>query len=148
MTGKPNEGYTEGTPYYITVCTEPVSTDGYSAPAAQKNIGSNALDAAKAALGNLGDAGYYSPVRAGHHDIVPFRKKGMPALTLSWRMINYNKSAGADYGLAESSICHDPCDNIANFDMNSLYNTTRLAANAVARLLAPYMKWDVTLPTE
>ncbi len=149
MTGKPNANYKKGTKYYLAVSTEPSpkGSDGCRVPdTAAKNIGSNALDAAKNSLGNLGESGYYSPVRAGHHDIIPFRKAEMPALTLSWRVIDPNEKYNAESHLAEPSICHLAEDNIANFDMTAHYNTTRLAANAIARLLAPYMKWNTTLP--
>ncbi len=140
MAGKPNDLYEPGRSYYLTVSTEPVSTDGYYAPAAVSNIGSQAIDSSKAALGYLGESGYYSPVRAGMHDIVPFRKAGMTALTLSWRCIAsaYDRHHGSDYGFATPYYTHTPDDNMYYFDTTSLYNTTRLVAGAIARLILPY----------
>ncbi len=140
MTGKPNNNYVPDRSYYITVSTEPVSTNSYSAPAAQSNIGSDALDYARNALGISGASGYYSPVRAGLHDIVPFRKAGMPALTLSWRQYDKDRSSGADYGLASPSLIHTTSDNLSNFDYDSHYNTTRLASFAVAKLVSAYIE--------
>ncbi|MCH5197872.1 MAG: M20/M25/M40 family metallo-hydrolase [Oscillospiraceae bacterium] len=140
MAGKPNDLYSPGCKYYLTVCTEPVSTNSYKAPAAKKNIGSNAIDKTKSAFGNIGEDGYFSPVRAGKHDIVPFRKAGIKALTLSWRCISSERSNGSDYDLATPAIIHTSSDNLYYFDMTSLYKTTRLAAGAIARLLLPYVK--------
>ena len=141
MAGKPNNSYEPGRSYFLAVSTEPIATDGYYPGAAKANIGSTAVDQAKAALGNLGENGYYSPVRAGVHDIVPFRKAGMPALTLSWRCYQVKRSEGADYGLASPYFIHTAEDNMSYFDMNSLYNTTRLAAGAIARLILPYTNY-------
>ncbi len=138
MAGKPNDLYEPGRRYYLCVSTEPVSTDGYHSPSAVKNIGSAAIDETKTELGYLGEDGYYSPVRAGIHDIVPFRKAGMSALTLSWRCISSARSSGADHDLAPPFFIHTEYDNMNYFDLASLYNTTRLCAGAVARLLLPY----------
>ena len=138
MAGRPNTNYYTSTEFVLAVSTEPVSTDGYSAPSARENPGSLALDAARAALPDVQGYKYYSPVRAGMHDIVAFRKAGMPASTLSWRCIDYSRSNGSDYGRATPSFVHTASDNIYNFDMISLYETTRLAAGAVARLICPY----------
>ncbi len=140
MTGKPNNSYAPDRKYYIAVSTEPISTQGYYAPEAQSNIGSDALDAARKQLGSLGASGYYSPIRAGLHDIVPFRKAGMPALTLSWRQYDKDRSSGADYGLASPSLIHTTSDNLSNFDYDSHYNTTRLASLAVAKLVSAYIE--------
>ena len=140
MAGKPNDLYEPGRLYYLTISTEPVSTDGYNAPAASTNIGSIAIDQTKEILGNLGEDGYYSPVRAGKHDIVPFRKAGIEALTLSWRCISSARSNGSDYNLSPPSCIHTTDDNIYYFDMISLYQITRLSAGAIARLILPYTK--------
>ena len=106
MAGKPNDLYEPGRLYYLCVSTEPVSTDGYNAPAAKQNIGSIAIDETKTELGCLGEDGYFSPVRAGVHDIVPFRKAGIPALTLSWRCISSERCNGSDYDLASPYFIH------------------------------------------
>ncbi len=136
MMGKPNSLYSD-TNYYLAVATEPAQNYYYYN--ARENVGSRALDEAKKALGDLGEKGYYSPVRAGLHDIVPFRGYGIPALTLSWRRIYADGSYGSDYGLASPSIIHQSYDNIYYFDMDSLYNATRLMAYGAALVLAPYM---------
>ena len=136
MMGKPNKAYSD-TSYYLAVATEPAQNYYYYN--ARSNIGSDALDEAKDALGNLGESGYYSPVRAGLHDIVPFRSYGIPALTLSWRRIYSADSYGSDYGLASPSIIHQSYDNMYYFDMDSLYNATRLMAYGAALIMADYM---------
>ena len=138
MMGKPNSAYSD-TAYYLAVATEPAQNYYYYT--AQSNIGSDALDEAYYALEDLGDDGYYSPVRAGLHDIVPYRSYGLPALTLSWRVINSSNSYGSDYGLASSSIIHQSYDNMYYFDMNSLYRATRLAAAALGRIILPYTQF-------
>ena len=130
MAGRPVGGK-----YYITVSTQPNYTEAYHSPAAEKNLGSVALDAAYAALGAKAADGYYSPVRAGFHDIIPFCKAGYPALTLSWRCIDKDRAGGADYGLATPPQIHTKSDNFAHFRMDSLYQTTRLAAWAAADIL-------------
>ena len=140
MAGKPNDLYEPGRAYYLCVNKQPTSTDGYYAPAASKNTGSAAVDEAKAAFGNLGEDGYFSPVRAGVHDIVPFCKAGMEALTLSWRCISAARSNGADHDLATPYFTHTPADDMRYFDMPSLYQTTRLAAYAIGRLLLPFQR--------
>ncbi|MBR5424778.1 MAG: M28 family peptidase [Clostridia bacterium] len=136
MMGKPNAAYSD-TSYYLAVATEPAQSYYYYN--ARSNVGSDALDEAKEALGYLGEAGYYSPVRAGLHDIVPFRSYGIPALTLSWRRISSADSYGSDYGLASPSIIHQSYDNMHYFDMDSLYNATRLMAYGAALILADHM---------
>ena len=136
MMGKPNAVYSD-TYYYLAVATEPAQSYYYYT--ARSNVGSDALDEAKEALGYLGEAGYYSPVRAGLHDIVPFRSCGIPALTLSWRRIYAADSYGSDYGLASPGIIHESFDNMHYFDKSSLYNATRLMAYGTALILADYM---------
>ena len=131
MAGKP----VGGGPYYLTVCTQPAYTNAYHSPAAQANAGSLACDAAYAALGAPEAAGYYSPVRAGYHDIIPFCLIGLPSLTLSWRCVDAERSNGSDYDLASPPVIHTPSDNVAHFDMDSLYHTVRLAAWAAGLLL-------------
>ena len=131
MTGAPNDDVT----YYLAVSTQPVSTDGYHAPAASENAGSRALDRARLALGDPAEWQYLSPVRAGVHDIVPFCARGIPALTLSWRCVNYDRSSGADHGFAALVLTHQPRDNLDHFDMYSLYITTRLAVYAAVVFL-------------
>lgn len=140
MAAKPNNSYSPGRAYYLTVSTEPSSSSAYYSPAAKSNIGSIALDKAKKALGNLGENEYYSPVRAGYHDIIPFRKAGMPALTLSWRCYDPSSSHGADYGLAPPFLIHTSADNMSNVDIMSLYNTTKLISLAAAHLAGEYIE--------
>lgn len=152
MTGKPNDAYEKGREYFLSVSTEPVSRHGYVSPKAQKNIGSNAVDKIKDILGNLGEAAYYSPVRAGKHDILPFRKEAIDALTISWRSIataeekankleiyeedkTQENPVENDYDLCSPALIHTKDDNLQNFDMQSLINTTRLAAGSVAELI-------------
>ena len=118
----------------LTVCTEPISTDGYVSPAAAENEGSRAVDAAAAVLGLPEDTAYCAPVRAGKHDIVPFRAAGIPALTLSWRTFDASRSEGADMGLAVPPGNHAPSDDLTHFDTASLYYTARLAVYAAALL--------------
>ena len=110
----------------LTVSTEPVSGTTYPWRQAQSNKISDAIDSAKAVLGNLGEEKYLSPVSAGRHDIVAFRKSGIPSVTLSWREIRAEAAYGSDYNLAPPSQIHTSLDTPENFNMNSLYNTTRL----------------------
>ncbi len=140
MTVKPNDEYKPNEKYYLTVCTEPVATDFYFSPAAKENIGSVAVDTTKAMLGDLGEDGYYSPIRAGKNDTIPFRAIGINALTLSWRSIDPNNTDGAEHNLVSPSIIHTTDDNMKNVDVNSLYNTTRLAVGAAAQLVCPYIE--------
>lgn len=140
MSAKPNDNFAPGEKYYLAVSTEPVTTDLYFAPAAKENKGSIAVDNAKAILGDLGEDRYYSPVRAGVTDMIPFRAIGIDAVTLSWRCIDPDRSNGAEYDLACPPNNHLPEDNIKNTDVNSLYNTTRLATGAAAQLICPYIK--------
>ncbi len=140
MAAKPNKTYSPTRAYYLCVSTEPSSSSAYYSPAAKSNIGSIALDEAKKTLGNLGEDAYYSPVRAGYHDIIPFRKVGLPALTLSWRCYDPSTSHGADYGLAAPLLIHTATDNMYNVDLMSLYNTTRLITLACARLTSEYIE--------
>lgn len=140
MSAKPTDDYAPGVEYFLTVSTEPVATDFYFSPAAEKNIGSIAVDNAKALLGHLGEDGYYSPVRAGKTDMIPFRMVGIDALTLSWRCIDAERSFGAEYDLACPPNNHLPEDNMENVDIMSLYNTTRLSVGAAAQLICPYVE--------
>ncbi len=138
MTAKPNSSYDANGKYCIAISTEPQSNSQYTAPAAKPNFGTNAVDEAKASLGNLGEYAYYSAVRAGHNDIMPFRKAGMTAMSISWRVIDSSRSNGADKNLATPKLIHTTFDTYKNCDVNSLYNTTKLVANSIARLLVPY----------
>lgn len=138
MTAKPNSSYDPDGKYCIAISTEPVSNKQYTAPAAKPNFGTAAIDEAKASLGNLGEYAYYSAVRAGKHDIMPFRKAGMTALTVSWRDIDESRSDGADKGLAAPKLIHTTADTFKNCDVMSLYNATILITNSIARLLVPY----------
>lgn len=140
MSSKPNKQYSPGTEYYLTVSTEPISTDGYHAPAATSNIGSDAFDEAYKLLGGTGADGYYSPVKAGAHDIIPFRKKGIEGLTVSWRIIDNKESMGSDHGLSSPGLIHTRTDNIENFDFETHFKTTRVCAAAIGELLYPYIK--------
>lgn len=140
MSAKPNDNYKPGEKYYLAVSTEPVETDLYSPTKAKANSGSIAVDSAKTLLGDLGEDGYYSPVRAGKTDMVPFRATGMDAITLSWRCIDPERSSGADYDLACPPNNHLVEDNVENTDIMSLYDTTRLATVAAAQLMHLYME--------
>ena len=109
----------------LTVSTEPV-TDSYPHRTAKSNTVSNAIEKAKNLLGNLGEESFMSPVSAGRHDIVAFRKSGIPSVTLSWREIRSAGAYGSDYNLSSPSQIHTSLDTLENFNMTSLYNTTRL----------------------
>lgn len=138
MMGRPNTNFTSAG-FYLAVATEPAQN--YYSYYAQDNVGSIALEEAFDALDDIDTDYYYSPVRAGLTDIIPFRGAGIPALTLSWRTINSANSYGSDYGLASSSIIHQSYDNIYYFDMYSLYDATRLMAGGIARVILPYTKY-------
>lgn len=103
-----------------------VSTDSAYGSNAKPNEISKAVDNAKSFLGDLGEDGYYSPVAAGIHDLIPFKKLGIPVITLSWREIRPAGSLGSDFGLASPSQIHTASDSLRNFDTASLYNTTKL----------------------
>ena len=120
-----------GGPWYLAVSTETC----YNPGGAVANAGSRACDHAKTLLGNLGEAGYYSPVAAGQTDIRPFIKYGLPSVNVSWRQIDHSRAHGSDYGLASPYTIHTWDDSIANFNMDSLYNMTRLTAAAAGDLL-------------
>ena len=122
------------TDHYLTVSTK--SAYGSDAP---KNRPSMAVDAAKELVGSCGEFQYISPVAAGLHDLIPFDAKGLETITLSWREINASHSYGSDYDLAAPAQIHTYQDVLENVDMNSLYQTTRLAAGAAALLVYPYM---------
>ena len=85
-------------------------------------------------LGNIGENGYYSPVRAGQNDLIPFRMVGLNALTLSWRCIDAERSLGAEYDLACPAINHLPEDTVENTDLQSFFPTYR---NELFRVLNP-----------
>ncbi len=108
----------------LAVSTEPVT--GGNKPVAKANGISNAIDKAKALTGNIGEKKYYSPVAAGKHDIVPFRKAGIPAVTISWREIRAEGASGSDYDLAPPSQIHTKLDTFSNFDFESHEKTTKL----------------------
>ncbi len=108
-----------------------VSTKSAYGSNAKSNIVSNAIDKAKAFVGDMGEAGYYSPVAAGLHDIVPFEKAGIPAATLSWREIRPEGSYGSDYGLSSPSQIHTVLDTYGNFSLTSLYEMTRLILSTI-----------------
>ena len=118
---------------YLCVSTEPV-TVYYSKTKkeAYDNIGSNAVRSALEILGSCGEDGFFAPVSAGQHDIVPFRKADLPSLTLSWREISTARGAGNDHNLASPAVIHTRADNLSNFDSKSLYYTTRLIASSFA----------------
>ncbi len=132
-------GHPKGGKNYLCVSTEPV-TETYSAVKKQAfdNIGSNAVKKAVEYTGSCGANGFYSPVAAGKHDIVPFRKAGRPSLTLSWREIDSVCGAGNDHSLTSPSIIHTKDDNLSNFDMDSLHKTTRLIVSSCAVLIYRY----------
>ena len=127
MAGAP----TMGGPWYLAISTGSC----YEAGTARSNWGSNAVDHAKALLGYLGEAGYYSPVAAGQTDIIPFRNNGLPCVNVSWRQIYHDRAHGSDYGLASWSYIHSWTDNLNNFNWDSLYNMTRLVAAAAGDML-------------
>lgn len=141
MTAKPNKSYDSTGKYCIAISTEPVSHKLYSSPAAKPNFGTKAIDESKAALGNLGEHAYYSAVRAGSTDVMPFRRAGMTAVSYSWRVIDSSRSNGADYGLASPKLIHTTADTFNNCDVTSLYNSTRLIINSIARLVSPYIEF-------
>lgn len=124
---------------YLCVSTEPV-TVYYSKTKkeAYDNIGSNAVRSALEILGSCGEDGFFAPVSAGQHDIVPFRKADLPSLTLSWREISTARGAGNDHNLASPAVIHTRADNLSNFDSKSLYYTTRLIASSFAAMTYAY----------
>lgn len=121
----------------LAVSTEPVSGSTYPWRQAYSNEISRAIDSGKALLGNLGESQYLSPVAAGRHDIVAFRKAGIPSVTLSWREIRAEAAYGSDYNLAPPSQIHTYLDTLENFNMYSLEKTTRLI---LASLLLGFTK--------
>lgn len=108
-----------------------VSTNSAYVSGAVSNELSRAIDNAKNFTGNMGENGYYSPVSAGLHDIVPFEKLSIPAVTLSWREIRPAGSYGSDYGLSSPSQIHTKLDTYENFNLSSLTATTKLIINTV-----------------
>lgn len=112
---------------YLCVSTEAASFEG----TAKANAMSRAVEKAKRNLGNLGETRFYSPVAAGKNDMIPFREKGIPAITLSWRERHSETSYGSDYSLSTPEITHTVFDIYENFDIKSLYNTTKLIITAL-----------------
>ena len=106
---------------------------------AYDNIGSNAVRTAHDIVGSCGEDGFYSPVAVGQHDIVPFRKAGLPSLTLSWREINSSRGSQNDHNLATPAVIHTSADNLSNFDNDSLYKTSRLTAASFAVMTYGYI---------
>lgn len=131
---------TDGNKNYLCISTEPVIKT-YSAvkKTAYDNLGSLAAAKARGYIGNCGEDAFFSPVSAGTHDIVPFRKAGLPALTLSWREIHPSRGAGNDRNLAPPAVIHTSRDNLSNFDSRSLYLTTRLVAASFAVMTYGYV---------
>ena len=119
--------------HYLTVSTK--SAYGSNAPA---NKPSRAVDEAKKIVGSCGEYAYRSPVAAGLHDLIPFDGKGVPTITLSWRVIDPANSHGSQDGLAAPPQIHTSSDVLSNLDLNSLYATTRLAVGAAAALVYDY----------
>lgn len=132
MTGHPNDEKN----YYLTVSTEPV-TSSYQKEA-EDNLGSIAIKRAKEILGAGSEADFVCPAAAGMHDIVPFRKNNIPALTLSWRETDKERAHGSDFNLAAPAVIHTGNDTLQNFDIGSLYSTTQLLAGCAADLYFNY----------
>lgn len=132
MTAKPTKPEDK---YFLCVSTEPISSKWYDPPNACANEGSIAVDKVKIQLGAMGEKGFYSPVRAGKHDIVAFRKQGIDALTVSWRCKDKETANGSDFKLAVPKNNHKKEDCLENTDMDSLYMTTKLMTGSVARYL-------------
>ncbi len=131
---------TDSNKNYLCVSTEPVlKTYSKTKKTAYDNLGSNAVRTAHDIIGSCGEDGFYSPVAAGQHDIVPFRKAGLPSLTLSWREISSSRGAGNDRNLATPAVIHTSADNLSNFDSESLYKTSRLIAASFAVMTYGYI---------
>lgn len=131
---------TDGNKNYLCVSTEPVApTYSQTKKTAYDNIGSKAVRQACDYIGICGADGFYSPVAAGMHDIIPFRKAGFPSLTLSWRERDSYRGAGNDYNLATPAVIHTSADNLSNFDSSSLYRTTQLISASFAILVYGYI---------
>ncbi len=122
---------------YLCVSTEPV-TENYPWRKAYNNAGSNAVKEAHDIMGSCGEKAFYSPIAAGMHDIVPFRKEGLPALTLSWRRIS-SAGRGNDYSLTSPSVIHTSNDNLNYVNYDALYKTVRLAAASMGTLTYGYV---------
>lgn len=119
--------------WYLCVSTEPL-TSTYAYRKAVSNYTSNSVDAAKKYVGSCGEYKYYSPVTAGMHDLLPFRKNNVAGATLSWREVDSSRSGGTDYNLASPSIIHTSSDTVKNTDLNSLYKTVNLVAATAAEV--------------
>lgn len=115
---------------YLVISTEPVC-EPWPWREAKANFTGNSVDAAKGFLGNLGEEKYYSPVSAGMHDIVPFRKKGIACATLSWRQYDSYSSHGSDYGLASPYTIHTSGDTLENLNIDSVVSSARLITASV-----------------
>jgi hypothetical protein len=122
---------------YLCVSTEPV-TQNYPWRKAYNNAGSNAVREAHDIMGSCGEKAFYSPIAAGMHDIVPFRKEGLPAITLSWRRVS-SSGKGNDYSLTSPSVIHTYKDNLNYVNYDALYKTVRLAAASMGVLTYGYV---------
>ncbi len=131
MTGKPETGKD----YYLCVSTEPV-TKSYHRKA-ESNPTSDAMVKAKAIVGNCTEKGFYCPVAAGMHDLLPFRQNGLEGVTLSWRE-RAASANGCDYNLMAPTIIHTDADIVGNTDIGSLHKTTFFIAYSVAVILYDY----------
>lgn len=124
-------GYSKLQPQkYLVVSTEPVC-EPWPWREAKANFTSDSADAAKNYLGSLGEEKYYSPVSAGMHDILPFRKHGLACATLSWRQYDSYTSHGSDYGLSSPYTIHTSKDTLENLDIGSVADTAGLMTAAV-----------------
>ena len=129
-------GYSELQPQkYLVVSTEPVC-EPWPWRQAHSNFTSDSVDTAKKHLGNIGEEKYYSPVAAGMHDIVPFRKNGMACATLSWRQYAPGSSHGSDHGLASPYTIHTSLDTLENLNVGSVTSTTKLIVCTVLYALS------------
>lgn len=123
--------------WYLCVSTEPSAGSVYPYRTAYPNNTSRTVDKAKKIIGSCGEDGYYSPVTAGMHDLVPFRKNGIKAATLSWRERDGYRGSGNDYKLASPSTIHTSYDTLSNISLTSVYRTTKLMAGAAGEILFP-----------
>lgn len=121
--------------WYLCVSTEPYVPSAYSYRTAYSNNTSRNLDKSKALIGSCGEAGYKSPVTAGMHDLLPFRRYGVNAATLSWREIDYSRGYGNDYSLASPSIIHTSSDTVSNISLYSIYKATQVMTGAAGEVL-------------
>lgn len=122
---------TVNTNWYLCVSTEPYSSS-YGYHTAYANATSRCYDSAKDVLGNLGEDGYYTAITVGETDFIPFRRYGYTGANISWRQ---KGSSNADYNLVSPTTIHTTSDTFSMFDMNSLYQTTRFLAGALAAMV-------------